>query len=76
MVHADADCRMVFLTYTDKRYEFLFNLLQFSGVLLVGVLQVLEGAARVNVVSRIDAHLLAVLGCHVGGMSREVDVGH
>ena len=76
MVHADADCRMVFLTYTDKRYEFLFNLLQFSGVLLVGVLQVLEGAARVNVVSGIDAHLLTVLRCHVGGMSREVDVGH
>ena len=67
---------MVFLADIQERHELCLNLLQFLGILLVGIFQVLEGAARVDVVAGIDAYLLAVLGGHVSGMCREMDVGH
>ena len=67
---------MVSLTYINKRYEAVVDALQFGLILLVGVLQMLERASRVDIVARIDAHLFTILCSHVGHTGVEVDVGH
>ena len=76
MVHADAYGRVVLLADINKRYKALLDLPQFVGILLIGVLQMLEHSCRVDVVSWVDAHLFTVLGCNVGHMGVEVNVGH
>ena len=76
VIHTDADSGMVFLADIDKRNELALNLLQFLGILFVGILQMLESTSWVDVVARIDANLLAVLGSDICRMSREVDVSH
>ena len=76
MVDANAHGGVVLLTDIDEGHELRLYLLQFGSVLLVGVLQMLERAARVDVVAGVDAHLLAVLGSDVGSMCGEMDVGH
>ena len=76
MVHANADCRLVLLTDINKRYKLALYLLQFLGILRVGILQVLERTAGVYVVAGVDAYLLTVLGGNVGCMGGEVYVGH
>ena len=75
MVHADADGGMVFAADVEEGHKLPFYLLQLLCVLLVGVFQMFESASRVNVVSWIDAHLLTVLGSHVGDAGIEMDVG-
>ena len=67
---------MVLFTNLDERHQPVVNLLQLGAVFLVGVLQVLERAGGVDVVARIDAHLLAILRSHVGHAGVEVHVGH
>ena len=76
MVDADAHGGVVLLADIDKRHELLLNLQQFGLIFLVSIFQVTERAAWVDVVAGIDAHLLAVLCGDVGGVSREVDIGH
>ena len=76
MVHTDAHSSMVLLADVQKRHQLLLYLLQLGSILLVGIFQMLERTTRVYVVTRIDAHLLAILGSHVSDMCREVDVGH
>ena len=56
--------------------EAVAYLLQLPGILLVGVFQVLEGAGGIHIVARVDAHLLHILGGHVGHAGVEVYVGH
>ena len=60
----------------DEGHQLALDLLQFGSILLVGIFQVLERAARIDIVARIDAHLLAIEGSDIGGMGREVNVGH
>ena len=76
MVHADAYSRLVLAAYLQEGQQALFDALQLSLVLLVGVFQLLERAGRIDVVAGIDAHLLAVLCGHVGHTGVEVNVGH
>ena len=76
MINADAHSGVVHLTYIDKRYEFLFYLLEFSGILLVSIFQMLKRATWVNIVTWVDTYLLAIQRSHIGRMGSEVDVGH
>ena len=76
MVHADSHGCLVLLTYINKRYQLCLNLLQLCLILLIGILQMLKGAAWVYVIARIDTHLLTVLCSNVGCMGGKVDIGH
>ena len=67
---------MVLLTYIKEGHELCLNLLQLLGILIIGVLQVLKGTTWVDVVARVDTYLLAILCGHIGGMCREVHIGH
>ena len=67
---------MVLFTYINKRYELGLNLFQLLLIFLVSVLQVFEGTTRIDIVARIDAHLLAILCSNIGGMSRKMNIGH
>ena len=50
--------------------------MQFGGILSIGVFQFLELPGGIDVVARVDAHLLAVAGGDVGHGGVEVHVGH
>ena len=76
MVHTDAHSRMMFLADIEERHELAFDLLQLSRILFISIFQMLERAPRVDIVARIDAHLLAITGSDISRMGREVDVGH
>ena len=76
MVHADTHSGMVLLADIDEGHELRLDLLQFGGILLVGIFEVLESAPGINVITRIDAHLLTVEGCDIGSMGCEVDISH
>ena len=76
VVHADTYCRVMLLTDIQERHQLLLDLLQFGCILLVGIFQMLERTTWINVVARIDTHLLTVLGSHIGGMSSKVHIGH
>ena len=76
MVHAYAHGRVVLAADVEEGHQLGLYLFQLGGVLLVGVLQVLEYASRIDIVAWVYAHLLAVLCGHVGRVCREVYVGH
>ena len=76
MIHTDAHSGMVFLTYINKWYELSLNLLKFLLILLVCIFQVLEGASRIHIVTRIDAYLLAILSRDISGVSRKMHVSN
>ena len=67
---------MIFFADIEEGNEAVAYLLQFGGILLVGVFQLLERASRVYVVARIDAYFLRISGCHVGYLRAEVYIGH
>ena len=67
---------MVFLTDVEERHEAVFYLLQFQGILLVGVFQFDEFACRVYIVARIHAHFLGIACRHIGYLGIEMHIGH
>ncbi len=76
MVHSDAYGGVVFAANAQKRHKPLVYLAQFSGIFLVGILQVFERAGRVYVVAGVHSHLLSVQCSHVSHVGIEVYVGH
>ena len=76
VVHADAQRGVVLAADVEEADKPLFQPCQFGGVFLVGVFQLLELAGGVDVVARVDAHLLHNGGGHVGHVGVEVDIGH
>ena len=66
----------MFLADIQEGHQLALDLLQFGSILLVGVFQMLERAAGIDIVARIDAHLLTVERSHIGRMRGEVHVGH
>ena len=64
------------LTDIDKRHELGLNFFQFLGIFLVGVFQMFESTARIDVVARIDADLLTVLRSDISRMCRKMNVSH
>ncbi len=76
VVHADTDGGMVLFADIQERNELAFNLLQFGGIFLVSVFQMLEHTARIHVIAWIDAHLLTIQSGHVGCMSREMHISY
>ena len=76
VIHTDTYGSVMFLADIDKRHELGLNLLQFLGIFLVGIFQMFESTARIDVVARIDADLLTVLRSDISGMCREMNVSH
>ena len=60
----------------EEGHELGFYLLQLGSILGIGVFEVLEGAPGIDIVARIDAYLLAILGCDIGDMGGEMDIGN
>ena len=76
VVHADADGCMMLLADVEERHEAVFYLLEFVGILLIGIFLLDELAGRIHVVARIDAHFLAIESSHVGNVRIEVNIGY
>ena len=76
VVHTDTHGRMVLTANLQQRQQPLLNLLQFGGILLVGIFQLLERTGRVGIVAGVDAHLLHIMSRHLGHSRIEVDIGH
>ena len=67
---------MMLLTDIQEGHELLLDLLQLGRILLIGILQMLERTPWIDIVAWVDTHLLAVKGCHIGRMGREMYIGH
>ncbi len=76
MVHSDAQGGVVLSANLQQGQQGVLYLLQFSGILLVGILKFSESAGRVDVVAGVDAHLLGIACGHLGHMGIEMYVGH
>jgi len=76
MVHSDADGCVILFADVEERHEPVTNFLQLCCILLVGVLQLLEGACCIHIVAWVDAHFLHVLCRNVGHFGIEVYVGY
>ena len=76
VVDTDADGGVVLLADVEEGHELGFYLLQLGSILGIGVFEVLEGAPGIDIVARIDAYLLAILGCDIGDMGGEMDIGN
>ena len=60
MVHTDTDCRVVLLTDVEKRHESVLDLLQFLGILLIGIFMFDKLTRGVYIVAGVDTHLLGI----------------
>ena len=76
MVHADADGCMILLADIEEWNESVFYLLQFVSIFLIGIFLLDELAGRINIVARIDTHLLAVESSNVGNVRIEVNISY
>ena len=76
MVHADADGGMVLLADIEEWHEAIFYLLKFVGIFLVGIFLLDKLAGRIDIVARVDAHLLAVERSHISHIRIEVNIGN
>ena len=76
VVHADADGCMMLLADVEERHEAVFYLLEFVGVLLIGIFLLDELAGRIHIVARVYAHLLTIESSHVGNVRIEVNIGY
>ena len=76
MVHTDTHSRMMLPAGLQEGYQPRLYLLQLGSILLVGIFQVLELACGIDIVSGIDANLLALEGSHLGHTGMEVYVGN
>ena len=76
MIYAYAYGGTVFTANIQERDETITNALYLLCVLLISLLQLFECTCRVNLVPRVDAHLLHVPCGHIGHGWIEVDIGH
>ena len=76
VVHSYAYGRVVLAADVEERHEARLYLLQFGGILLVGVFQFLECPGRIYIVSGIHAHLFGIERGHVCHVRIEVHVCH
>ena len=76
VVHADAERCAVLAADGQQALEAFLQALQLGGILLVRVVQLLEGPRGVDVIARVDADFFDNGGGHVGHIGIEVDVGY
>ena len=76
MVDTDTHCRVILLADIEERHETLFKSLEFGGIFLVGIFQMLECAGRVDVITGIHPHLLGIEGSHIGYIRIEMHIGN
>ena len=76
MVYANAYGGVVLLAYIEKWNEALLKLLELFGILGIGIFNLLEHTGRVDIVARIDTHLLGIESRNVGYIGVEVYVCH
>ena len=67
---------MMLLTDGQEGPQAFLYLQYLCRIFLVVVGQFLEGACRIHIVARIDTHLLAISGSHIGHGRVEVYIGH
>ena len=68
VVNTYANSPVMFLADIEKGYKSLLNLLQFLCIFLVGIIVLDEAPRRIDIVSRVNSHLLGVESgdvCHV-----------
>ena len=76
MVYANAYSCVVLLAYIEERYKALLKFLQFFGILLISIFNLLEYTCRVNIVAWIYTHLLGIQSSNISHISIEVYIGH
>ena len=67
---------MVLLTNLEERNKALADLLNLGSILLVGIVQMLEGTCCIHVIAGVDAYLLGKTGSHISHPGVEVYVSH
>ena len=68
VVNTYANSPVMFLTNVEKGHKSLLNFLQFLCIFLVGIIVLDEAPRRIDIVSRVNSHLLGVESgdvCHV-----------
>ena len=75
VVHANANGSVMLLADIQEGHKAVLYLLQFFGIFLIGVFFLDELTCRVDIVARIDTHLLGIERCHVSHTRIEMHVG-
>ena len=76
MVDTDAQRCVMLATDVKELGETFLQAQEFGSIFLVRVFEMLELTGWIDIVSRIDAHLLNDGGVEVGHSGIEVDIGH
>ena len=76
VVHTYAHRRTVLAANLEEGKQACLYLLQFLGILLVGVLQLLELTCGIHIVAGVDTNLLAIVCRYIGNIRVEVNVSH
>ena len=76
MIDPEAYRRAVFAADVKEGDEAVMQLAQLGGILGVGIVYMLERPAGIDIVARIDAHLLGIAGRDIGYRRIEVDIRH
>ena len=76
VVNADADSRMMLLANVEKGHKPFLNLLQFLCIFLVGIIVLDESPRRIDVISRVNSHLLGIESGDVCHARVEVNIGY
>ena len=76
MIHPDANGSAVFAADGEQLLEACFKTLEFCGIFFVSIFHTFEGARRINVVTRIDAHFFDDGSCQICYFRVEVHICH
>ncbi len=75
MVYTDSHCGAVSLAKFKERSDGTVDFFNLGSILLIGVAELAECAARIHEVTGINAHLVGHLGGGKGSLGIEVNVG-
>jgi hypothetical protein len=76
VIHTQTHSGAMFTAHGDKGQQFVMNAVQFGLVFLVGIIQLLERAGRINKVAGVDADAFTHAGCSQRCLGVEMDVGN
>ena len=76
VIHAQTHSSTMFTAHGDKGQQFVMYAVQFSLVFLVGIIQPLERAGRIDKVAGVDADAFTHTGCRQRCLGVEMNVGN
>ena len=76
VVNTYANSPVMFLTNVEKGHKSLLNFLQFLCIFLVGIIVLDEASRRIDIVSRVNSHLLGVESGDVCHVRVEMNIGY